>query len=456
MSDDDKIARFPPPAWMSPDWLPTGEALIDEWMKRHGANYRWLDAEGQWYAWTGSLWKIDEVRSVNVKAAQLCRDIGAEKKRSMRMKLEHIKTVTSITARAKDQCALESDAFNHHDMINCGDAEYLGRKVVSPHVREHLHSKIAAVSGPSADECPMWRRHLKRITGGDEELMRYLQRVAGYCCSASTAEQVLFFLYGTGKNGKSVFVSTISGILNDYATTASIDVFLSSKFDRHPEELAAFRGVRLVVASEAAEGRAWNETMIKQATGGEKIRARFMRQNSFEYLPLFKIMVAGNHKPALHSTNEAIRRRFHVIPFTIEIPEADRILDFSKKLQAEWPQIFAWMLDGWDEWMRIGLAPPESVLQATSEYISAQDVRADWIEERCDRMPDAVTPTSELFADWKVYAEARGEYVGSMKSLTEDLKGRGFLTHRSNTVRGFKGIMIKPSMQGTHNSRYGD
>ena len=162
-----------------------------------------------------------------------------------------------------------------------------------------------------------------------------MQRVFGYALSGDTSAHALFFLFGTGANGKSVTIDTVAGILNDYHRTAAIETFTASSVERHPTDLAGLRGARLVTAVETEEGRRWAESRIKTLTGGDKIAARFMRQDYFEFSPQFKLVIAGNHKPGLRSVDEAIRRRFHLIPFTVTIPPASRDPQLREKLKAE-------------------------------------------------------------------------------------------------------------------------
>ena len=126
----------------------------------------------------------------------------------------------------------------------------------SPRPEDYM-TKCAPVA-PGGD-CPLWREFLARVTSEDAALQKYLQRVAGYCLTGHTHEHAIFFLYGTGANGKSVFVNTLAGMMGDYAITAPVEIFIESHTDRHPTELAMLRGVRLVVASETPAGRNWNE-----------------------------------------------------------------------------------------------------------------------------------------------------------------------------------------------------
>jgi putative DNA primase/helicase len=240
-----------------------------------------------------------------------------------------------------------------------------------------------------------------------------VKRVAGYGLTGVTREHALFFGYGTGANGKSVLVNTLAGILGEYYKAAPIETFTASNTDRHPTELAGLRGARLVTAVETEEGRRWAESRIKTLTGGDKVSARFMRQDFFEYVPQFKLLIAGNHKPGLRSVDEAIRRRFHLIPFAVTIPPGERDETLTERLRKEWPGVLAWMIDGCAEWLEQGLSPPEAVASATAVYLEAQDATAAWIEETCQADANAWESRTRLFESWKEWASAAGEYVGS-------------------------------------------
>jgi putative DNA primase/helicase len=212
-------------------------------------------------------------------------------------------------------------------------------------------------------------------------------------------------------------------------------MFLFSKYDRHPTELARLKGARLVVASETTKGRPWDEAKIKNLTGGDRLSARFMRGDFFDFTPTHKLLIAGNTKPALRHIDEGIRRRILLVPFTMYIPPAERDRKLTEKLKAEWPAILRWMLDGCLEWHRSGLAIPAAVWQATDDYLNEQDVVAEWADEAIEQ--------HLLFKSWKAFCEARNLAAGTDTAFADSLTERGYVKDRRNYGRGFKHIRLR-------------
>jgi putative DNA primase/helicase len=303
-------------------------------------------------------------------------------------------------------------------------------------------TKITSVSPDAVCPTPLWNAFLDKVTAGDSDLRSYLARVSGYCLTGITREHAMFFLYGTGGNGKGVFVNVLAGILGDYHCAAPIETFTESNTDKHPTELARLRGARLVTSTETERGRNWAESRIKMLTGGDPVTARFMRQDFFDYIPQFKLMIMGNHKPGLRSVNEAIRRRLHLIPFTVTIPEADRDTELGNKLVAEYPGILAWMIKGCRDWQKIGLAPPQAVREATDKYLESEDKMALWLEECTRKGPDLWIENRLLFRCYKEWCEASGEFVGTMRSFSDALEAAGYERSKRNGKRGFLGLTI--------------
>jgi len=197
-----------------------------------------------------------------------------------------------------------------------------------------------------------------------------------------------------------------------------------------------------VTATETEEGRRWAESRIKTLTGGDKVTARFMRQDYFEYLPSFKLFVAGNHKPGLRSVDEAIRRRLHLVHFAVTIPAERRDQKLAEKLKTEWPGILRWAVAGCLEWQRGGLQMPAAVREATDAYLEGEDAVSAWLDERCERDKSAWESSAALFASWSQWAVDAGEPPGSAKGFGQKLETRGFTPSRLKKGRGYAGIRL--------------
>jgi putative DNA primase/helicase len=308
----------------------------------------------------------------------------------------------------------------------------------------HLYITKSTSIAP-ADGIPFhWLVFLFETTGSDTDLLRYIQQMCGYILTGDISEHALFFIYGPGGNGKSVFLNTLIKIMGDYAVTAAMETFTASKTDRHPTDLAMLCGARLVAVSETEEGRAWAESRIKQLTGGDRISARFMRQDYFSFVPQFKLVIIGNHKPRLHNVDDAMRRRIHIIPFTHVPANQDKHLE--DKLRVEYPQILNWMIEGAKDWQANGFLVPAVVHNATDEYFAAQDLFGQWLDECCETGPSHSTAGSALFENWKGYAEHRGERPGTMPSFADNLTKRGFEKRKTRAANVYDGIALKKDM----------
>jgi putative DNA primase/helicase len=310
------------------------------------------------------------------------------------------------------------------------------------HRTNYYMTKITAVAPDDNCPIPTWLAFLKRITDS-ADTTDFLQRMSGYMLTGMTTEHALFFLIGPGANGKSTLINVLLGILGDYHRTAPIETFIASRNERHPTDLAGLHGARLVTSIETEKGHHWSESKIKALTGGDKIAARFMRQDFFEYVPQFKIAIAGNHRPSLRSVDEAIRRRVHLIPFDVVIPHQERDKNLGDRLRDEWPGILAWMIRGCLEWQRKGLAAPQAVVTATDAYMLSEDAFAAWMEEAGVRSERAWEPVSRLYSSWKSWAERSGEIVGSKRQFSQDFEMRGFTFARRDQGRGFYGFKLQ-------------
>lgn len=447
-ASEDNLIPDDPEADNSTVWG-TEDALAVNFTRRYHSDWRYVASWGKWLVWDGQRWRAEETLAATDLIRHVCRHAAVQAdNRKIAAKLAASSTVGGVErlARTDRRHAATADEWDADIWIinTPGGVVDLNTGGIRPHDRTDRVTKIAAATVDKTATCPTWLQFLKHVTNGNDAVIAYLQRMFGYCMTGATSEHALFFLYGTGANGKSVFVNTLFTLMGDYAANAPMDTFMESRGDRHPTDLAGLRGARFVGATETEQGRRWNESKIKEITGGDRVSARFMRQDFFTFVPQFKLVIAGNHKPAIRNIDEAMKRRLHLIPFTITVPPEKRDRQLQNKLLAEANGIFTWGVQGCLEWQTQGLNPPQSIIDATDEYFEAEDILGRWVDERCVLHPSATGLTADLFADWKQWADGTGEFVGSQRRFAEQLLTRGLFKWRNALgARGFIGIGLK-------------
>jgi len=419
--------------------------------ERHQGQLRFCHDHGAWFEWTGSIWK----RNGTARAFHFARELARQMAESQDRKTEVTARKASFAgaverfARADPVFAVTAETWDRDPWLlgTPGGTVDLRTGLLRLAKPEDGITKTTARTPTDTAQCPLWLKFLAEATNHDVEMVRFLQLWAGYSLTGDTREHALVFVFGPGGNGKSVAVNVQVGIMGDYATTAAMDVFIASSGDKHPTDLAMLRGARLVTASETEEGRQWAESRIKQLTGGDRITARFMRQDFFTFLPSFKLQIIGNHKPGLRNVDDAARRRFNLVPF-IHTPAApDRQLE--EKLKAEWAGILRWAIDGCMAWQRDGLVRPASIKAATEAYFADQDTFGAWLEEDCEVEPGnrwKSETSANLFSAWSRYAKAANEAAMTRKAFSERMQRAGFEVHRgTGGVRSYQGIRLHPS-----------
>jgi P4 family phage/plasmid primase-like protien len=434
--------------FVSPTAEPTEDTIAATFTARYQDRLRFDHDLGSWFEWTGDVWHRDHTNLAAHFARLHCRVAGrgarAFGKAAAAAGVERF-------ARNDPIHAVRSDVWDRDPLLlgtPSGTVDLRTGELIEPRASDFI-TKSTKVA-PDRGVPRLWLQFLHEALRGDEETIRYLQQWAGYCLTGLTSEHALAFLYGGGGNGKSVTIDRFVSVLGDYAVTAAMETFAVSKGERHSTELAMLRGARLVTASETEEGRAWNEARVKQMTGGDRITARFMRQDNFTFQPQFKLLIAGNYPPVLSNVDDAIRRRFNIIPFVSKPNNPDPHL--SAKLAREDGKILQWMIEGCLDWQRHGLVRPSSVQDATADYFDEQDVFGQWLADRCEvdlgniRL---VEVSGKLFADWQQYAAHRGEPAGTQKSFAGSLARRGVRRERKRfrgaPQRLFAGISLKGS-----------
>ena len=419
----------------------TEDLLALAFTGRYGDKFSFCHDTGAWYCWNGQCWQKDKTRMPLHAMRELCREMNQQHKAIFG------KMVTASGALKFAACdpkmAVTADGWDTDPMLigTPGGVVDLRTGILAQGDPAQRITKLAGFTPSDKADCPMWLRFLEEATDGDKGLQRFMQQMAGYCLTGQTREHALFFIYGPGGNGKSVFLNILTALLAEYATTSAMTTFTASNNDQHPTDLAMLKGARLVSVSETEDGRAWAESRIKQLTGGDKITARFMRQDFFEFTPQFKLVIVGNHQPILRNVDAAARRRFNIIPFVHTPSNPDS--DLGNKLKAELPGIMRWAIDGCLDWQSNGLVRPEVVLAATDEYFESQDLFGRWFEEQCDTSDKkAWTATKDLYASWAAYARRSGEEPGDVRRFGPMIARRGLLPQKQKGVRGFLGVCL--------------
>lgn len=450
------------------------DALALAFTAQFGDDLRYVAKFSQWMHWSGNRWVEESTRY----AWDLARAIGRnaanraatdaslkpDTQRRVAQRCTDSRTIYAIErlANSDRKHAAVREQFDADPWVlnTPGGVVELRSGQLRPHRKDDYLCKITRATPTVGAQCPRWLEFLDRIMGGDASLVSFLQRISGYCLTGSVQEHALFFAYGTGANGKGTFLNTLQWIMGDYAVVAGMDTFTKRAHEVHKQELARLCGARLVTAQETEEGRQWAEAKIKAMTGGDPITANFMRQNDFTFTPEFKLFMAGNHKPALRSVDEAIRRRFNLIPFEVTVPAAERDSNLTDKLKHEADGILRWALDGCMEWQRIGLVPPERVTSATNEYLAAEDAVARWMGECCETAPqDQPANRAPLYRSYRTWTEAVGEYTLPLKRWLDALKGKGVVEgpvrNGYPTLRGIRGL-VDPEVERHVGGRWPD
>jgi putative DNA primase/helicase len=431
----------------------TEDALALDFADRYSSRLRYVNQHKDWMAWDGTKWKAEKTLATYDLVRGLCREASnavEEDNKKLKAILRKGSTVSAVEtmARSDRKLAITPDAFDANDLLLNTPGGIIDLRTGKNHGHDPRAycTKITDVV-PTGGDCPKWKLFLDQVTDGNKELQAYLKRCAGYWLTGSIREHALWFIYGPGGNGKGVFINTITAIMALYHVVSPAETFAEKKQDRHPTELARLDGARLVISQETEQGQYWAEARVKSLTGGDKIAARFMRGDFFEFDPKFKLCIVGNHKPQFRTVDDALRRRFNLIPFDVDVKAKYGVNpNLQDELKAEYGAIMAWMVEGCLEWQRDGLNAPECVLAATADYLDSEDNIGCWIRDMCViGQTEGVNGTrlAELFDNWRNYADFNHFPVKNNKYLQDQLVNRKFRKDRDKRGAIHFGIRLK-------------
>jgi putative DNA primase/helicase len=445
------------------DYHKTDIGNAERLVKAHGGDLRYCWAWRDWLVWDGTRWMPDKTGEIRRRAKQAIRAIYTEagtttdddQRKTLAkhgLQSENVTRVGAMIdlARSEENIPVNPELLDTHPyLLNCENGTVdLTTGTLKPHDRSDLLTKCAPVTYDPGADCPLWGGFLNQVMGGNSELVSFLQRAIGYTLTGDASEQVLFILYGLGANGKSVFVETIQGMLGeDFARSIPTGTIMASKYGdgRGPSpDLARLAGARMVTVNEVNEDQRIDESLIKQATGGDTMTARYLHSNFFEFKPQFKLFIRANHKPIIQGSDNAIWRRMRMIPFTVTIPPDRRDPDLTDKLRGEWPGILAWAVRGCMSWQQDRLAPPDSVLAATRGYQSEMDVVQQFLDQ--STQPGNFVGATDLYKAYSSWCEDNGYEPTSQHKFGRKLSSKGYVKERLPGLgrNAYVGINLTP------------
>lgn len=398
---------------------------------------------GNWFIWDEKRLEQDRTQKIYRMTDRVFKKLKEEFRHAMTedRKKKIWKHILELEGRAKLENMVRLTQFQPDIHIlpeqldanplvfNCESGLINQRAEIIPHAFEHLITKLAPVKYNPLSISPNWFKFLFKVLP-EEPVRDFVQRAIGYSMTGLVTEQVLFFAYGTGANGKSTFFNMIMKVFGDYASSLPVESLMATKNDQHPTVLADLRGVRLVLASEPEDGRRFNEGLLKQITGGERIVARRMREDFSRFDSSAKLWIMGNHKPTIRGTDYAIWRRIRLIPFTITIPKEEQDQDLWQKLEQEKEGIFKWCVEGLKKWLDKGLDPPEAVIQATEEYKEEMDILGEFVSEQIIAVKGKWTLHSEIYGKYSQIMKDKNERILSSRVFAQKLREKGFKDER--------------------------
>lgn len=450
VSDADPFEGFELPM-SSPDDdgdLPFGseQALAEAFVIEAEGKLRWSPGM-DWMVNAGAHWERDEhLRRYN-SAKQVCKaaasGLDSEK---LAAKICAASTAHALLSLARSAPGIVTPVaeWDKHPMLLNTPHRVIDLEAGRAVSRDGLLFTQATRIAPQAAPTPAWSKFISEVFGGDLEMVEFIQRMAGYALTGSIKEQKLFFLHGSGSNGKSVFLDVLRAIGGTYSHNLPSEALMTSKHEGHPTMFASLHGKRLAISSEIEESAHWAESRIKSLTGDETLTARYMRQDFFTFTVTHKHIIAGNFKPRLKGDDFAMVRRLVLVPFAQRFEGSRRDSNLPHKLRNEYPGILAWAIEGARKWAAGGLAIPAAVSDASRAYMAEQNDLEQWITECCVRDPMAETGSAKLYESFKEWKERNGEYPPAMRNFSQRLE-RMFDKKPTRAGKMFVGLSLNPS-----------
>ena len=441
---DKKMPNFP--------FDDTGNGQRIAWMFGNILRYSYVDK--CWYFYDGHVWCRDEIGQAKTDADDMITylehmEVDEEIEKAFQKHLKHTRS-----SGGKEAAIKEAQHLLH---IVPGEMDRDGMKLNTPDGVVDLKTggiipndpglymtRMTGVEFSTHASCPRWRQFIREIFDGDDDLINFVHKAVGYSMVGSTEEQMVFFCYGEGQNGKSVFLDVLSEIMGTYAANIQPETIMVKRASGGTganSDIARLKGARFVTTSEPDEGARLSEGIVKQLSGGDKITARKLYGSEFEFSPELKLWMATNHKPIIRGTDKGIWRRIAMIPFNVTFTNPDKKL--IHKLRAESSAILGWMIEGCIKWQREGLEKPKAVTDANQEYRSEMDVIERFLESGYVKIDaEESCAAMMIFNRYQEYAENADEYSMSLTKFGAELSKRFQKVKDSTGKIVYRGISV--------------
>lgn len=435
------VARYQP-ADESDDFKLTDVGNAERFVAMYKDSIKYCAIYKKWFIWNGKFWEQDDTGKIITYAISCIRNIindanllpEGDKRKAM---IHHsLKSESSGKLRAMLEIAsgMQAITIRSEDMdknpwlLNCENGTInLKTGKLQEHSASDFITKMCSAKYDPNCAIPLWTQLLEKVTTGDMQMQRYIQKALGYALTGDTSEQALFILYGTGSNGKSTLLNVFSELMATYAQSTPSDTFMLKKNEAVNNDIARLKGARFVSAIEMEENKRMAESIVKSMTGGDKLVTRFLYGEFFEYVPQFKVFLAVNHKPVIRDTTNSIWRRIKLIPFEATFTEQERDKNFPARIMAtELPGILAWAVQGCLMWQHEGLTMPDYVSEATRQYKDEMDSFTIFFTECCEEKENARTSNKLLRAKYDEWCKENGEYALTQRPFSQKLIERGF------------------------------
>ncbi len=437
-------------------------------INKHGANTRYIYEHKQWIYWNDGRWEFDNNGEIFRRATDTILDMYTEVAETDPDKRESLSkfalrsenkggldNMIAVASKAKEVVMSQSDLDKDNYLLGVENGTVnLRTGVLKYSNRSDFITKRAHVMYGADAKCPRWLKFINEIMNNDKEMAGYLQKVVGYSLTGDTTEQKFFFLHGFGANGKSVFIETISDLLGDYSTPTPVSTLMTKEKGALSNDVARLAGARFVAANETPEHSKFNESELKQLTGGDTVIARFLHKEYFTFEPVFKLWISGNHKPVA-GDSYGLWRRLILIPFNVKFAKKDRDAKLREKLLQELPGILNWAIEGCIKWQADGLKTPLAIRTAISEYKSEADTVQHWIDDcwETNSATDSEIKSTELYKSYTDWVLQNGEfYKLTQNNLMRKLNERGVNTKRKSSGKYYLGVALRDNNNFPNNS----